>query len=318
MKTYYLMPDKNSLHNHFSLDLDPILTIHSGDSVVFKTLDSAWGMEKRSVPGAQRKRWTETIPERQAPFFGHALIGPVSIHNAEIGDTLEIKINEIIPGEWGWASGGGFPSEWNKKLGIAEEKEVMLDFLIDSELKEAVSQFGNFPYKIKIAPFMGIMGMPPNAEGKHSTFVPRESGGNIDCKELQAGSRLFLPVSVEGGLFSTGDGHAIQGDGEICGPALECPMEKVHLTFILHKKQKFSFPRAETQKAWITMSFHEDLDEAMWSALNNMIDWMIEIYSFSRAEASAWASLAVDLRITQIVNGNKGVHALLAKDKIYK
>ncbi len=88
-----------------------------------------------------------------------------------------------------------------KKIGIAEEKEAMLDFLVDNNRKEAVSQFGNFPYKIKIAPFMGIMGMPPNTEGKHSTFIPRPSGGNIDCKELQAGSRLFLPVSVEGGLF---------------------------------------------------------------------------------------------------------------------
>ncbi|GAF14115.1 acetamidase [Bacillus sp. JCM 19046] len=317
MKTHSIFPSSHTLHNYFDRELNPIIEIQSGDSIVYQTLDSAWGAEKRTSLGAQRKRWTDVDQARMASFFGHALIGPIAIKDAKQGDLLEVQINEIVPGAWGWAAAGGFPSEWNRRLGIDQDKEVMLDFELDHAKMEGRSQFGNFKQKVRLAPFMGIMGMPPAEQGQHSTFVPRSSGGNIDCKELQVGSRLFLPIFVDNGLFSIGDGHAIQGDGEVSGPALECPMERVHVTLIVHKDKSYSFPRAITDKGLLTMAFHEDLDEAMWLALNAMIDWMMERYSMSRAEAAAWASLTVDLRVTQIVNGYKGVHAFLANDAIY-
>lgn len=313
---YELNPDSNTLHGFFSKDLEPALTIHSGDTVLFRTLDAGWGLEKRSSLGESRKRFTNLAPERQTKQFGHALIGPVYIEGAEPNQTLEITINEIIPGLWGWTSAGGFPSYWNKRLGLDQEKEVLFDFELDAEQMVGRSQFGNFKYNVALRPFMGIMGMPPEHGGHHSTIIPRNTGGNIDCKELQAGSTLYLPISVEGGLFSTGDGHAVQGDGEVAGPALECPMERVSLTFHVREDIKIDRPRAKTNSGWITMAFHEDLNEAMWLALSDMLDLMTELYHISRTEAYAYATMVVDLRVTQIVNTAKGVHAYLPFDAL--
>ncbi|WP_353626492.1 acetamidase/formamidase family protein [Bacillus sp. JCM 19041] len=235
MTVHHLKPARHTLHNFFSREMKPALTIESGDTVLCKTLDSAWGKEQRAELGAARIRWTDVDEERMAPHFGHALLGPIAIKEAKQGDTLEVTINEIIPGEWGWASGGGFPSECNKQLSIENEPEAMLDFLLDRDKMEAKSQFGNFNHKVKLAPFMGIMGMPPNKSGAHTTFVPRNCGGNIDCNLLQAGSTLYLPISVDEAFFSIGDGHAVQGDGEVSGPALECPMDRVNVTLNVRK-----------------------------------------------------------------------------------
>lgn len=194
---------------------------------------------------------------------------------------------------------------------MVEEKEVILDFELDINRMIGKSQFGNFDFTVKLNPFMGIMGMPPSIPGQHTTISPRETGGNIDCKELQAGSTLFLPIEVEGRLFSTGDGHAVQGDGEVSGPALECPMEKVSLTFTVLDDFPIQRPRAKTKSGWITMAFHENLEEAMWMALDDMLQFISYLYNISRSEAYAYASMVVDLRITQIVNTSKGVHAFL-------
>src|SRR5262245_3691072 len=145
----------------------------------------------------------------------------------------------------------------------------------------------------------------------HSTFPPRRSGGNLDCKELVAGSHLYLPIPVDGALFSVGDGHAIQGDGEVAGPALECPMEHVELEFYLHDTFRVEMPRAHTPMGWITFGLHEDLNEACAVALDGMLDLMRSEYNVTRKEALALSSLLVNLHVTQVVNGVKGVHAVL-------
>ncbi|KKO54872.1 acetamidase/formamidase family protein [Paenibacillus sp. DMB20] len=308
---HYLKPELDTLHGFFSKDLEPALKIDSGDTVVYQTLDAGWCLENRSAPGLPRRKFTERKEGRECKEFGHALVGPIYINQAKPGQTLEIVINEIVPGTWGWTSAGGFPSYWNKKMELAEEKEVTLDFELDIERMVGRSKFGNFDYSVPLNPFMGIMRMPPTEEGKHTTFIPRAFGGNMDCKELQAGTTLYLPIPVEGGLFSTGDGHAAQGDGEVSGPALECPMDKVSLTFHVRDDMPLTMPRAKTKNGWLTMGFHEDLEEAMWIALNGMLDLMMTTYNISRVEAYAYASLTVDLRITQIVNFSKGVHAFL-------
>ncbi|MGG3279378.1 acetamidase/formamidase family protein [Paenibacillus solani] len=313
-KVHMLKPDIHTLHGFFSRELEPALCIQPGDTVIYQTLDAGWGLKKRAAPGRPRTKFTERKTERQEREFGHALMGPVHIHGAKPGDTLEVQINEILPGSWGWTSAGGFPSYWNEKLGMVDSEEVLLDFELDTRAMIARSQFGNFKYSVGLKPFMGIMGMPPTEKGQHSTFVPRPSGGNLDCKELTAGSTLYLPIPVDGGLFSTGDGHAAQGDGEVSGPALECPMEKVSLTFHVRDDMPLTMPRAKTNTGWITMGLHEDLNEAMWIALSGMLDLMTEIYSISRTEAYAYATLVVDLRVTQIVNMVKGVHAYLPFD----
>src|SRR5439155_8973789 len=144
---------------------------------------------------------------------------------------------------------------------------------------------------------------PPDEPGLHSTGPPRVWGGNLDCKELVAGSTLFLPIPVAGALFSVGDGHAAQGDGEVCMTAIECPMDRVELTFRLHSDLRLTAPRAHTAAGWLTFGLHEDLNEATCLAVDAMLELMHEQYALDRADALALASLVVDLRITQIVNG---------------
>jgi acetamidase/formamidase len=170
------------------------------------------------------------------------------------------------------------------------------------------NQHGN---TVALHPFMGVMGMPPDVEGVHSTAPPRTSGGNIDCKELVGGSTLYLPVPVSRGLFSVGDGHAAQGDGELSGTAIECPMDRVQLTFSLHEDMDLRTPAAATSDAWITFGFHEDLDQAMVPAVEAMLEKMCDQFELSKPEALALAGVVVDVRVTQVVNGVLGVHAVL-------
>src|SRR5262249_17653457 len=140
---------------------------------------------------------------------------------------------------------------------------------------------------------------------------PRATGGNLDCKELIAGSRLYLPVEVEGALVSVGDGHAVQGDGEVSGLALECPMERAELEFILHDGPPLTMPRANASIGWITFGLHESLDEAWAMAVDGMLELMKSEFGIERKEALSLCSLLVDLRVTQVVNDVKGVHAIL-------
>lgn len=313
MAIYKIEPDRSTLHGVFSRDIAPVLTIDPGDSVQFRTLDAGWGLESRPSPGAARKRFEPMNPERDR---GHAMCGPIHIRGAEPGMVLGVQINEIQPGAFGWTAAGGWKSWQNEKLGIVELEERHFDWALDVETMTARSQFGTFPYQIKMRPFMGILGMPPAESGNHSSVPPRFCGGNIDCKELVVGSTLYLPIAVPGGLFSTGDGHAVQGDGEVAGPAIECPMERVDLTFTLHTDMHLKMPRAHTPAGWVTLGFHEDLNEATVQALDGILQLMHDLYGIERREAVALASLVVDLHISQIVNGVKGVHAILPHDAI--
>lgn len=307
MTVHQISPKKETLHGAFSRDRKPVLSIDSGDTVRYSTLDAGWGLEPFSE-NRTRKRFETT--ER-----GHALCGPVEIKGAEPGMVLEIQINNIIPSTWGWTSSGGFPHPLNQRLGIDSGEEYHLNWTLDTNMMVGTSQFG---HQVALRPFMGIMGMPPDAEGMHPTIPPRFCGGNIDCKELVAGSTLYLPIAVSGGLFSVGDGHAVQGDGEVSVTAIECPMELVDLTFNLRTDIKISMPRAKTINGWVTFGFHEDLNEATMIALTGMLELIHELHGFDRKEALALSSLVVDLRITQIVNGTKGVHAFLPHEAIRK
>lgn len=316
--TYFLEPNGETLHGFFDRDLKPALEINSGDSVIFKTLDAAWGIEKQQELNVPRKKFTGLAKDREHEKLGHALIGPVYIKGAKPGQTLEVKINEVVTGDYGWISAGGFPSYFNEEMGMLNEENVILDFDLDMGKMIGRSRFGNFDYSVKLNPFMGVMGMPPNEPGRHSTIPPRIWGGNIDCKELVPGTSLYLPIPVEGGLFSIGDGHAVQGDGEVGGTAIECSMEKVDITFNVIDDFAIKTPRAKTPTGWVTLGLHEDLNQAMWMALNEMVDLMSELYEVPRAEAYAYASMVVDLRITQIVNRTKGVHAFLPHNALLK
>lgn len=306
MTLHMIEPERRTLHGHFSRDLPPILTIEPGDTVRFRTLDSGWNLEPR----------TSTRPEDQPRKFeprdaeldnGHCLCGPIAIQGAEPGMTLAVRIDDVRSGAWGFTAVGGWPHPVNDWLGVAD-LGTFLNWTLDPDAGTGRNQHG---HTIQLQPFMGVMGMPPNEPGIHPTPPPRVTGGNIDCKELVAGSTLYLPIAAPGGLFSVGDGHGAQGDGEACVTAIECPMERVDLTFDLVPDLHLTTPRANTSVGWLTFGFHEDLQEATMIALAAMLDLLHEQYGMARLEALGMASLVVDLRITQIVNGVRGVHAVL-------
>jgi acetamidase/formamidase len=301
MGTYTIEPNETSLHGFFSRGLSPILTIDSGDTVHFKTIEAEWGLENFSVTtidpksGPPPRKTAETKIEGPR---GHALCGPVAIRGAEPGMTLAINVESIRTGTWGWTFGSDASMEY----------EVLHLWELDPGQLRGRNHLG---HQVNLHPFMGVMGMPPAEEGQHSTVPPRATGGNIDCKELVAGSTLYLPIAVPGGLFSTGDGHAVQGDGEVSRTAIECPMEDVELTFRLLPDLHLETPRAETPAGWLTFGFDESLNLAAQTALNDMIGLMVEKFNVTRADAKALASLVVDMRITQIANKVFGVHAVL-------
>ncbi|HEY0753865.1 MAG TPA: acetamidase/formamidase family protein [Ktedonobacteraceae bacterium] len=305
MVTYSIEPARETLHGSFSRDYPPVLTIDAGDTVLFRTLNSGWALEPPLFQKGLVKAFEPRDKEERDK--GHALCGPIAIRGAQPGMTLEVRINEIRPGTWGWTGGGGWENEINRRLGLLDQG-VELIWELDPDSLLGKDQYG---HTLALHPFMGVMGMPPAEPGIHSTIPPRICGGNLDCKELVAGSTLYLPITVPEALFSTGDGHALQGDGEVSGVAIECPMERVSLTFALREDLHLTTPRAQTANAWITLGFHENLHEACLIALEAMLDLLGEYHHLPRTQALALASLVVDLRVTQIANGVLGVHAVL-------
>jgi acetamidase/formamidase len=304
-ETYKINTSNQHLHASFSKDYQPIQTVRSGDLIEFNTIDIGWGYTQTN---GERVRFKSREKEKE---WGHPVVGPFYIENAQPGMTLEVKINEIITGWYGWNCAGGKRNWQNNALGISEHPEVTLNWLLNEESKTARTSIRNQEFSIPLRPFLGVLSTAPGEPGVHSTIPPRYCGGNIDCKELVEGSTLYLPIAVEGALFSAGDGHAAQGDGEVSGQAIESPFDKVNLTLTLREDFQLKMPRAHTPAGWITFGFDEDLNRATATALEGMVDLIQEKYEVGKTEAVALASVCVDLRITQVVNHVKGVHAIL-------
>ncbi|MCC6803737.1 MAG: acetamidase/formamidase family protein [Anaerolineae bacterium] len=305
-QTHTLEPELRTLHGYFSPEMEPVLTIDPGDSVIYRTPEGGWRTEP--PPGNDPTvgaRFPSYDPAEKGT--GHALVGPIAIRGAHPGMTLAVQINAIVPGEWGVCFAGGWKTPFNERYNMLNERTVHT-WALDIETMTGCNQHG---HGVALRPFMGVMGMPPPDPGRHTTIPPRIWGGNLDCKELVAGSTLYLPIPVEGALFSTGDGHGAQGDGEVSGIAIECPMEQVDLTFTLHDDFPLKTPIARTPAGWVTMGLGDTLDDATYAALDAMFTLMQSHYQIARVDAIALASVAVDLRITQIVDVVVGVHALL-------
>ena len=273
-----------TLHGFFSSALSPVLTIDPGDSVQFQALNAGWHWDFGGV-------FSERDEELHS---GHALTGPIEVRGARAGQTLVVAVDDVTPRAWGitFAHGTGF--RW----------EIDGDTATDERGKT-----------VSLAPFLGVIGMPPAGPGIHPTGPPRKTGGNIDCKLLVAGTTLYLPIEVDGALLSAGDGHAVQGDGEVSGTAIECPLERAQLTVEVIDRELRS-PIARIPNAWVAFGFDEDLDLAAEQATATMLDLMERELDVERKHALALASVAVDLHVTQIVNGVKGVHAVLADGAI--
>jgi acetamidase/formamidase len=301
--THEIPLERRTLHGHFSRDLAPILTIESGDAVAFSCLDSGWHV----APGEKFEPRNEELDE------GHALIGPIEVRGARAGQTLAVRIDEVRVGSFGATLAGGWQTPLNDRLGMSGGETLILHWSLDAEAGIGRDQQGR---EVELRPFPGVLGMPPPEPGVHPTAPPRRWGGNIDCNELVAGTTLFLPIPVDGARFSAGDGHARQGDGEVSQTAIECPLDRLELTLSVEDRAGPETPIAWTPDAWLTFGFDEDLDEAAAVATDAMLELMRRELELERADALALASVVVDLRVTQLVNGVKGVHALLRHDAI--
>ena len=301
----------------FDASIAPVLTVASGDSVTMQCLSGS-----REVMPADEATFPippvlRAIHEANLPRIGpHMLTGPVAVAGAEPGDMLEIRLDAITLGaDWGYCGfrplAGTLPDDFDYAM--------MSHIPIDRTAGTCRLPWGP---TLKLAPFFGILGVsPPAAHGRISSKEPRAHGGNLDNKELVAGSTLFLPVFVEGANFSAGDGHAVQGDGEVCVNALETSLDG-SFTLILHKgggahDPACRYPRAETASHYITMGMNEDLDLAMKQALREMIALICRRTAMSAGQAYQTCSLAVDFRVTQTVNGEKGIHAMLRKGWLF-
>jgi acetamidase/formamidase len=291
--------ERRTLHGHFSRDLRPILTIDSGDTIAFPCLDAGW-----LVASGQ---YFEPRDERLDA--GHALIGPIEIRGARKGQTLAVRIDAVRVGDLGFTVAGGWSSWLNDALRLGEDAEKhVVRWSLDAEAGVGRDEHGR---EVELDPFLGVLGMPPDEAGVHVTGPPRRCGGNIDCKELRPGATLFLPIPVDGARFSAGDGHGRQGDGELSGTAIECPIARAELTLTVRDDLPLDWPIARLPNAWVTFGFAADLDEAAAIAVDGMLNLLGREHGFERAEALALASVVVDVRITQVVNGVVGVHAVL-------
>ncbi len=264
------------MRGFFSPGYDAVESVDPGGAVAFHAYNARW-------------EWDAPDDLRDKPDGGgHALAGPFDVRGARAGQTLVVRIDEVTPRPWGstWARGDRF------------------DWTLDGETWRCGA------HAVEAALFLGVIGMSPPEPGKHSTIPPRRWGGNIDCKLLVAGTTLYLPIPVDGALLMAGDCHGAQGDGEVSGTAIEAPLERGTITLDLSDLELRS-PIARTDDAWLAFGFDEDLDVAAEQATETMLDLMEREPGLERKHALALASVVVDLHVTQIVNGAKGVHAIL-------
>jgi acetamidase/formamidase len=301
----------------FDAEFPPIMTIESGDTVEVQCVSGR--DEVLPPPGSplivppELKAILAANPGTRA---GHIVTGPIAVAGAMPGDMLEVRIEKIVTGaNWGYnlirPLVGTLPEDFHDA--------TLMHIPVDQERLVCTLPWGT---ELKMAPFFGVMGVaPPPAFGRIASKEPRVHGGNLDNKELTAGSSLFLPVWVPGANFSVGDGHGVQGDGEVCVTALEMCLTGT-FTFILHRgdgpnRPLLRMPRAESAGHFISMGLNEDLDQAMKQALREMIAFICSRTNLSREQAYSFCSLAVDFHVTQTVNGEKGVHGLLKKGLLF-
>jgi acetamidase/formamidase len=305
----------DAIHTYWDNALPPRLTLAPGDTCVFETREPSQGKAARdamahlasdldpdlaTIVAAAARHEPATGPGTEGS--GHALTGPVFVAGAEPGDTVLVEVLEVRPAAWGWTScgpgGGGL---------LQDELEEWTMHVWD--LRSGITAVFRPGIGMPMAPFCGVMGVAPAEPGRHTTTPPRRAGGNMDVRQLTAGAMLALPVYVPGALFSVGDAHAAQGDGEVAGTAIEVDAT-VTLRFDLVKGRAVPGPQFRTpvlgspDGPWFAATgHHADLYEAAREGLRGILAYLDEHHGLSRPEACLLASACVDLRISQIVNG---------------
>lgn len=307
---YILNPTATTVAwGYYWSEAPPVLRVHSGDYVTVRTLitSSPDRLEAAGVaPDQVEKELRDVQSVKNRGPGGHVLDGPIYVEEAEPGDVLEVQFNAIdlaIPYGYNAIGQAGFLSDeiFDRKMRI-----IPLD---------AKTMTGHFAEGIDIPlhPFFGSVGVaPPKEAGRWNSAPPWIHAGNIDNKELVAGTSLFIPVFVKGALLEIGDGHAAMGNGEVDITAIETSLIG-HIRLIVHKGRTQHWPRAESPTHYISMGFDRDLDAATHIAVREMIDWLMEDKHLSRADAYMLCSVAADVDITELVDGNVGVHVMLPK-----
>lgn len=303
---------RDAIHTYFDNSLPPHLTIAPGDTVVFETLEPSGGRVARDLAAAPPPDLApdfvaaivaQAYPAIETPMPGHHITGPVFVEGAEPGDTLQVTIIEVRPAAWGWTAVG----PGNALLG----EQIPAWSINYWDLRGG--DYADFApgIRVPLAPFCGVMGVAPAEPGMHPTPPPRTAGGNMDIRQLVAGTTLWLPIFVPGALFSTGDAHATQGDGEVSGTAIECNAT-VTLRFDLLKGRTIPTPqfrtagpvaaRTDTAPSFAATGHDTDPRAAARAALSGVLDYLEREHSLTRSRALILASACVDLRISQVVN----------------
>lgn len=302
---------KTVVWGYYDASATPVLRVKSGDTVEIQTLitSSPKRLEEAGVAVDQVEQSLRDITKEvtnKGPG-GHILTGPIYVEDAQPGDVLEVRIlaaRLAIPYAYnGFGPGRGF---------LPEDYPYPKMKIIPLDEKRMIAKFGP-GIEIPLHPFFGSLGVaPPEGTGKFSSNPPWIHAGNLDNKDLVAGTTLYIPVHAAGALFEVGDGHAGQGNGEVDITALETSLVGT-FQFVVRKDMHLRWPRAETPTSFITMGLHEDLNEATKAAVREMIDFLITEKHLSRDDAYMLSSVAGDLSITELVDGNKGVHMAIPK-----
>ena len=294
----------------FDASLKPVLQVNSGDLIRLETsTGNPRYFEKLGVPKDKipNELYTEFAGVDNDGRGDHTLDGPIYINGAEPGDMIEVRIRSVearLP----IAAQSFVP---NRGL-LAEDFPYARDRVLFIDLEKKTIDYGN-GITVPVRPFWGVIGVaPPAAMGRVNSGPPNVFGGNMDNRDLGAGSTVFLPVHVSGALLSIGDGHAAQGEGEVCLSAVETSL-KGEIQVILHKDTPIKWPRAETATHYMTMGLHTDLNEAAKIATREMLDFIVQAKGLNRDDAYMLLSAAMDLIVTQAVDGTRGIHAMLPK-----
>jgi acetamidase/formamidase len=284
----------------------PIVTIDSGDVVVYEnTWTHYLNRLQPGVPILALNAMTRETPTRGV----HSIIGPIAVAGAEPGDLLEVRFLALRTIDFG----ANFHNASAMRTGVLhDEFEHGHIHYFDLNSGDGYVEFA--PHiKLEMRPFQGTFGVAHPSGNTVSSVAPGQHAGNIDVKELVAGTTLFVPVWQPGALIYTGDSHALQGDGEVNITALETAMEEVRIQVVLHKAAGYAWPMIETPTHWLMLAVHESLNEALRISLRNTIDFLSKKANLSREDAYGLASLAVDFRVSQMVDVNNGIHAMIPK-----
>jgi acetamidase/formamidase len=316
-KTVELKATAKTVHqNFFDASLKPVLTVNSGDIVRLETATGnpkyfeRHGVPKDKIPKELYTAFDGLPYDDSGPDRGRAdatMDGPIKVNGAEPGDVLEVRIRSVqvrLPiAAQSFVPGRGLLTDE-----FPYEKHRVLFLNLDKQMVEYAPGI-----VVPLKPFWGIIGVaPPPKMGRVSSGPPNIFGGNMDNRDLVAGTTLYLPVYAPGALLSIGDGHAAEGEGEVCLSAIESSL-KGEIQVILHKGKSLKWPRAETPTHYMTMGLDPDLNIAAKKATSEMLDWMVEMKGLKREDAYFIASAAMDLIVTQVVDGTKGIHAMLPK-----